>query len=74
MEKNIEINKIEFKKEKNQRNIKLIILIILIIIVIVTSFKSGERFFEIKNSSFDKAYSKVDSNVAKWCFSVKIVY
>ena len=41
-------------KYGKRRMIKIIILIILIIFVIITSFKSGERFFEIKNANFDE--------------------
>ena len=48
------------------------ILIILIIIVIITSFKSGKRFFEIKNTNFDDSYSKVDSSIAYWYFNAEI--
>lgn len=66
--------KIVYDKENNKKLIKIIILIILIIIVIVTSFVSGRRYFEIKNSSFDNSYSDISSSVAKWSFKVKIKY
>lgn len=55
-----------------KRIIKIIILIILIIIVIITSFKTGKRFFEIKNTNFDDSYSKVDSCIAYWYFDAEI--
>lgn len=74
IEKEIVKTKNNEDKEKNRKIIKLILLIILIIIVIITSFKSGERFFEIKNSNFDNSYSKINSDVAKWCFDVTIKY
>lgn len=66
--------KIVNDKENNKKIKRIIILIILIIIVIVTSFVSGRRFFEIKNSSFDNSYSDISSSVAKWSFKVKIKY
>lgn len=79
MEKNTEIDKrIKTENEKKRlklrvkRIIKLMILIILIIIVIITSFKSGKRFFEIKNTNFDDSYSKVDSSIAYWYFNAEI--
>lgn len=62
----------EENKNLRRKNIKLIILIMLIIILIITSFKSGERFFEIKNAGFDDSYSRVDSSVAYWYFDAKI--
>ena len=69
-----ENNKFENEKEnqKQYRIIKLIILIVLIMIMIITSFKSGERFFEIKNANFDDSYSKVNSSVAYWYFDAEI--
>ena len=79
MEKNTETDKrIKTENEKKRlklrvkRIIKLMILIILIIIVIITSFKSGKRFFEIKNTNFDDSYSKVDSSIAYWYFNAEI--
>ena len=79
MEKNTEIDKrLKTENEKKRlklrvkRIIKLMILIILIIIVIITSFKSGKRFFEIKNTNFDDSYSKVDSSIAYWYFNAEI--
>lgn len=71
-------NEMENENEKQKlklsakRIIKIIILIILIIIVIITSFKSGKRFFEIKNTNFDDSYSKVDSSIAYWYFDAEI--
>lgn len=76
-EKELELKK-EIEKRENKYDIKrikrLIILIILLIIIIVTSFKSGERFFEISNSGFNDELNKVESNVAKWYFNAKICY
>ena len=59
-------------KYGKKRMIKIIILIILIIFVIITSFKSGERFFEIKNANFDESYSTVGASVAYWYFDAEI--
>lgn len=54
--------------------IRISILVILILIVVITSFKSGQKFYEIKNTNFDSVSTKVDSNIAKWKFKVKIIY
>lgn len=64
----------DLNKKRKKMILKLIILVLLLIIVIITSFKSGERFFEIKNAGFDDAYSRVDSSIAYWYFDVKIEY
>ena len=61
-------------KEIRKRIVRIIVLIIIMIILILTSFKSGERFFEIKNANFDESYSKVNSSVAYWYFDVQIKY
>ena len=74
VEKEFEIEDINENDEKyiKRRIIKIIILLLLIIIVVITSFKSGERFFEIKNANFDDSYSSVESSVAYWYFNAEI--
>lgn len=61
------------KKRKNIV-IQILILIILIIIVIITSFKSGQKYYYIKNTQFDNGNAIVDSNIAKWYFKATIIY
>lgn len=63
-----------YESKRKNRLIKIIILIILLLIVIITSFKTGQRFYEIKNTNFNSIDAKVDSNIAKWKFKVKIIY
>lgn len=74
VEKESELEDINENDEKyiKRRIIKIIILLLLIIIVVITSFKSGERFFEIKNANFDDSYSSVESSVAYWYFNAEI--
>ena len=74
VEKKSEIEDTNEKDEKDikRKLIKIIILLLLIIIVVITSFKSGERFFDIKNANFDDSYSSVESSVAYWYFNAEI--
>ena len=63
--------------KNNQRNffiIKLIILIILVIIVIICSFKTGQKFYLLKNTYFDTTMSKTNFNIARWYFNATIKY
>lgn len=63
------------KKEKRKLKIyKIIILIILLIILIITSFKSGEKFFILRNTNFNSSIIKNDSSIARWYFNAKINY
>lgn len=52
--------------------IKLLILIVLILLILVTSFRSGEKFYVLKNTYFGETTTKVESGVARWKFEVKI--
>ncbi|MCI8277608.1 MAG: hypothetical protein HFJ46_06860 [Clostridia bacterium] len=63
-----------YETRRKNRMIRISILVILILIVVITSFKSGQKFYEIKNTNFDSVSTKVDSNIAKWKFKVKIIY
>lgn len=63
-----------YETRRRNRMIRISILVILILIVLITSFKSGQKFYEIKNTNFDSVSTKVDSNIAKWKFKVKIIY
>ncbi len=76
-------NKIEEKQTKNRTKkneqhknfiIKIILLIIFVIIILVTGFKSGQKFYILKNTNFDATQSYVDSGVARWYFDASIKY
>ena len=60
-------------KKRNSFMIKLIILIILLIIVIICSFKTGQKFYILKNTYFDTTMSKTSSTVARWYFNARII-
>ena len=64
----------EYEKVRKKRIIKIIILIILILIVMITGFRTGQKFYEIKNTNLNAVNTSVNSSVAKWKFNVKIVY
>ena len=61
-------------KEKNILYIKIIILIILLIIMIVCSFKTGQKFYILRNTYFDTTMSETSSTVARWYFNATINY
>lgn len=60
-------------KEKNVFTVKLIVLIILIIILIICSFKTGQKFYILKNTYFDTTDSRASSEIAKWYFNATII-
>lgn len=64
----------EYEKIRKKRIIKIIVLIILILLVIITGFKTGQKFYEIKNTNFNAVNTSINSNIAKWRFKVKIIY
>lgn len=66
------------QKEKVQKGnktiIKIIIIIILLIICIITSFRTGQKYYDLKNSQFTSSNSEIDTDIAKWKFRVTVVY
>ena len=60
-------------KQRNSFIIKLIILIILLIIIVICSFKTGQKFYILKNTYFDTTMSETSSKVARWYFNARIV-
>lgn len=63
------------KKFKEDRTlIKIIIIIILLIVCIITSFKTGQKYYDLKNSQFTPSNSEIDTDIAKWKFRVTVVY
>ncbi len=53
---------------------KLLILIILILLILITSFRSGEKFYVLKNTYLGETKTKIESGVARWKFEARIIY
>jgi len=53
--------------------IKIIILIILLLLVSFTSFRTGTKFYLLKNTTFDSKDENVNSEIARWNFEAKII-
>lgn len=60
------------KKYNKELLIKILILIVLVLLILVTSFRSGEKFYVLKNTYFGETKTKVGSGLARWNFEVKI--
>ena len=59
---------------KKELLIKILILITLILLIIVTSFRTGQKFYLLKNTNFDDTVAEINSEVARWNFNVRIFY
>ena len=46
--------------------IKLLILIVLILLIFTTSFRSGEKFYVLKNTYLGDIETKIESGLARW--------
>ncbi len=64
----------ENKNLKKELIIKIIIILILLILIFITSFRTGQKFYYLTNTNFDDTQAKVESDVARWTFNVKIIY
>lgn len=64
----------ELKKKKSINILELSVIIILLIICIITSFKSGQKYYDLKNTQFKDTNSKINADIANWRFRVTIVY
>lgn len=64
----------DYEKLKNKRIRRIILIIILILIIVLTGFRTGQKFYEIKNTNLDSVNTNVNSSIAKWNFKVKIIY
>lgn len=53
---------------------RITLLLIFLLIVIITGFKSGEKFFLLKNTNFNDTSVSGRSIVAKWHFDAKLKY
>lgn len=54
--------------------IKLLILIVLILLIFTTSFRSGEKFYVLKNTYLGDIETKIESGLARWKFNARVVY
>lgn len=63
----------KISKYSKELVIKLLVLIILLLLILVTSFRSGEKFYVLKNTYFGELSTKVESGLARWKFEVKVV-
>lgn len=63
----------ENNKLKIKLYIRVLILIILVLLVLLTSFRTGRKFYLLKNTFFDNTIGNVESGVARWNFDARIV-
>ena len=63
----------EKEEIKIRELILLIIVIILLILCIITSFRTGQKFFEMRHSDFGDTQSIINSDIAKFHFDARIV-
>lgn len=63
----------ENKKFKIRFYIRILILIILILLVLLTSFKTGRKFYLLKNTFFDSTTGNIESGIARWNFEARII-
>jgi hypothetical protein len=51
----------------------IIIVIILLILCILTSFRTGQKYFELSHAGFGNSQSNVNSDVAKFYFDARLI-
>lgn len=65
-------------KKKNKKikitTLKIVLIILLLIICIITSFRTGQKYYDLKNTQFKESNSEINTDIAKWSFRVTIVY
>ena len=59
--------------KNRELRVRLLILIILLILVFITSFRTGTKFYLLKNTILENSSGKVESGVARWNFRAKII-
>lgn len=62
------------KNYKKELILKILILLILVLLIFTTSFRSGEKFYALKNTYFGESQSKIKSGLARWKFDARIKY
>ncbi len=64
----------DIKKINKELILKILFLIVLIILIGITSFRSGNKFYLLKNMYLNgKTDATAESNVSRWSFSAKII-
>ena len=62
------------KKIRKELVIKILILIVLILLIGITSFKTGSKFYLLKNMYLDdKNSASVETGISRWYFNVKVI-
>ncbi len=73
MNNNKEIKKIK-KKINKELVIKILLLVLLILLIGITSFKTGTKYYLLKNMNLDdNTPASVESGVARWYFNARII-
>ena len=63
------------KRLNKELIIKILILMILLVMIALTSFRSGCKFYLLKNVYLDgKTSANVESKLSRWYFNAKIIY
>ena len=62
------------EKYKITTFLKIFLIIILLIICIVTSFVTGQKYYDLKNTQLKNSNSQISTDIAKWKFRVTVVY
>jgi flagellar basal body-associated protein FliL len=66
-------NSDEKKENKLLLYLKIILIILLLIICVVTSFRTGQKYFLLRNTQFEDSNSNIETDIAKWNFEARIV-
>ena len=54
--------------------IKILVLILLILLIGITSFRTGNKYYLLKNMYFNETSpANVESGVARWCFDARVI-
>lgn len=60
---------------KKEIIIKILILIILILMIGITSFRSGSKFYLLKNMYLeDETTANIESGISRWYFNARVIY
>lgn len=62
------------EKYKITTFLKLILIIISLIVCIVTSFVTGQKYYDLKNTQLKDSNSQISTDIARWKFRVTVVY
>lgn len=60
-------------RKNNELLIKILILILLLILVFITSFRTGSKFYILKNTLLENSEGVGESNIARWNFRARVI-